>query len=53
MRRFLSMVGIVVLLALAMTLLWRVYSHHVQAEPYDDEEPAVVTIGAKITDRAA
>ena len=42
MRRFVSLVGIVVLLALAMTLLWRVYQHHTQAEPYRDDEPAMV-----------
>lgn len=52
MRRFLSIIGIVVLLALAMTLLWRVYSHHTQAEPYDDDEPAVV-MNAKFAARLA
>jgi hypothetical protein len=36
-RRLASAIGIVVLLALALTLLWRVYVHHTRAEPYDDE----------------
>jgi membrane protein CcdC involved in cytochrome C biogenesis len=37
-RRFLSLLGMFVLLALALMLLWRVYLHHNAAEPYTDEE---------------
>jgi hypothetical protein len=43
-RRIASLAGIVVLLALALTLLWRVYVHHHQADPYDREEPATVEV---------
>ncbi len=50
MRRLLSIFGIIVLLALGMTLLWRVYSHHTKAEPYDDEEPAMVMRDARWAD---
>ncbi len=37
-RRFLSFLGIVAVLALALMLLWRVYLHHNTAEPYTDDE---------------
>ena len=33
-RRIASIAGIIVLLALAVALLWRVYLHHQQADPY-------------------
>ena len=41
-RRLLASLGIVAILALAMTLLWRVYVHHTNAEPYGNDEPVVV-----------
>ncbi|HUP60553.1 MAG TPA: hypothetical protein VNA69_09070 [Thermoanaerobaculia bacterium] len=43
-RRIASAIGIIVLLALALSLLWRVYVHHTKAEPYDEETGAVVKI---------
>ena len=50
MRRIVSILGIIVILALATTLLWRVYAHHTQGEPYQNEEPALVMwTGEKIT----
>ena len=41
-RRIASIAGIIVLLALAMALLWRVYLHHRQADPYTRDEPVTV-----------
>ena len=38
-RRIAAMIGLVAVVALALTLLYRVYVHHSQAEPYV-EEPA-------------
>lgn len=32
------------MLALAATLLYRVYVHHTESEPYEDEESAVVQV---------
>lgn len=43
-RRLASIAGIIVLLALALVLLWRVYLHHQQADPYDREEPVTVEL---------
>jgi hypothetical protein len=43
-RRLLATIGLVVLLALAMTLLWRVYVHHTRAEPYERDEPVIVSL---------
>ena len=48
MRRIAAAVGIVILLALAGALLWRVYVHHTQAEPYHSDEPAVVELAKKL-----
>lgn len=45
MRRVLALLGFVLVLALAAALLWRVYVHHRNAEPYV-EEPAVVRLDA-------
>ena len=43
-RRILAMAGFVAVLALALTLLYRVYIHHTRTEPYDDENgPAIVS----------
>jgi hypothetical protein len=43
-RRIASLAGMVVLIALALTLLWRVYLHHQQADPYDRDEPVTVDL---------
>jgi hypothetical protein len=44
MRRLVAFVGLVAVLALALTLLWRVYVHHTRAEPYDDGRGALVGV---------
>ena len=46
-RRIASLAGIVVLIALALVLLWRVYLHHEQAEPYDRDEPVTVELDVR------
>jgi hypothetical protein len=43
-RRIASVIGIVVLIALALTLLWRVYVHHRQNDPYEREGPVTVSL---------
>jgi len=43
-RRLLAALAIVVILALAITLLWRVYVHHTHTAPYDTDEPTVVSL---------
>lgn len=44
-RRLSSFLGIMILLALALTLLWQVYDHHRQADPYErDAEPISVPL---------
>ena len=45
MRRVLALLGFVLVLALAAALLWRVYVHHMHAEPYVDD-PVVVRLDA-------
>ena len=54
-RRIASLAGIVVLIALALTLLWRVYLHHNQADPYEREEAVTVELltPSKIYERCA
>jgi hypothetical protein len=42
MRRLAALLGFIAVLALALTLLYRVYIHHTQAEPYQDDEGTVV-----------
>ena len=44
LRRIASLAGIIVLIALALTLLWRVYVHHNQADPYEREEAVTVEL---------
>lgn len=44
LRRIASLAGIVALIALALTLLWQVYLHHSQADPYDREEAVTVEL---------
>jgi hypothetical protein len=46
-RRILALLGFVAVIVLAVTLLYRVYMHHVQSEPYDEEEGAVVQVDSK------
>ena len=43
-RRIAALAGIIVIIALAMSLLWRVYLHHQQADPYSREEPVSVEL---------
>jgi hypothetical protein len=43
-RRIFALFGFFLVLALAVTLLYRVYIHHTQAEPYEDEASAVVQL---------
>ena len=44
-RRLLAAITIIVILALAATLLWRVYVHHMNAEPYGhQDEPVAVSL---------
>lgn len=45
MRRALALLGFMIVLALAAALLWRVYVHHMHAEPYV-EEPSIVRLDA-------
>ena len=47
-RRILAVFGFFLVIALAVTLLYRVYIHHTQAEPYEDDESAVVRLEVKI-----
>lgn len=47
MRRIAAMIGIVVLVVLALTLFWRVWRHHNEADPYELETPAVVFLDGK------
>lgn len=44
-RRIAALIGIVVLIGLALTLLWRVYVHHREADPDEREEAVTVSIG--------
>lgn len=44
MRRIAAMAGLIVLIVLALTLLWRVYRHHHAADPYELEQPALVRL---------
>ena len=43
-RRILALFGFFLVLALAVTLLYRVYLHHTQAEPYEEDASAVVRL---------
>jgi hypothetical protein len=36
-RRLLALIGILVLVTLALTLLWRVYAHHLRAAPLEPD----------------
>lgn len=41
-RRIAAMFGFVIVVALALTILYRVYIHHTRTEPYDDDGGATV-----------
>lgn len=44
-RRLAAIFGLVLVIALALTLLYRVYIHHTRAEPYvDDDDGAIVVL---------
>lgn len=43
-RRFAAILAFVALLALALTLLWRVHMHHLQTDPYDREDGVTVRL---------
>ena len=43
-RRIAAMFGLIIVIALALTLLYRVYLHHTGAEPYVEDEPIVVRL---------
>jgi hypothetical protein len=47
-RRVLALFGFFLVLALAVTLLYRVYVHHVRAEPYGRDDGTVVQLEVKI-----
>lgn len=41
-RRIAALLGFLALVLLALTLFWRVYVHHNQADPYDREQAVTV-----------
>ena len=43
-RRLAALLAFFALIALAVTLLWRVYVHHNQADPYEREEAVTVRL---------
>ena len=43
-RRITALLAFFALILLALTLLWRVYVHHNQADPYDREEAVTVSL---------
>ena len=46
-RRIAALFGFIAVIVLALTLLYRVYLHHSQAEPYvDEDEGAIVRLDA-------
>lgn len=46
-RRIAALAGIVIVIALALALLWRVYLHHQQADPYGRDEPVTVDLDVR------
>jgi hypothetical protein len=47
-RRFAAMLGLVIVIVLALTLLYRVYLHHVHTEPYvNDDNGTVVALDTR------
>ncbi|HET8773622.1 MAG TPA: hypothetical protein VFP80_07520 [Thermoanaerobaculia bacterium] len=43
-RRIAALLAFFALILLALTLLWRVYVHHHQADPYDRESAVTVRL---------
>ena len=43
-RRFAALLAFFALIFLALTLLWRVYVHHNQADPYERDEAVTVSL---------
>jgi len=43
-RRILAAFSIIAILALAITLLWRVYVHHLDMDLHDNDEPVAVSL---------
>ena len=43
-RRAVALLAFFALIAIALTLLWRVYLHHSQADPYEREEAVTVRV---------
>jgi hypothetical protein len=48
-RRLAALAGFFALIALALMLLWRVYVHHVEAVPYEQDEPVTVRMDVRST----
>jgi hypothetical protein len=48
-RRIAALLAFFALVLLALTLLWRVYVHHDQADPYDRESAVTVRLDALST----
>jgi hypothetical protein len=46
LRRVLALAGFVAVVTLALLLLYRVYVHHTDAEPYVEEDRSVVSAEA-------
>ena len=47
-RRVAALLAFFALVVLALTLLWRVYLHHNQADPYEREEAVTVRLGVPL-----
>jgi hypothetical protein len=43
-RRIAALLAFFALVLLALTLLWRVYVHHNEADPYDREQAVTVSL---------
>lgn len=50
-RRFLALLAFLLVLALAGTLLYRVYIHHRSAAPYEEEDSVTVELRVKTAPR--
>lgn len=48
-RRIAALLGFFALVLLALTLLWRVYVHHHQADPYEREEAVTVRMDVPVS----
>lgn len=48
-RRFFALLAFLLVLALAATLLYRVYLHHEAAEPYEEADSVSVELRVKTT----